>query len=89
MTLSTRCSTKLLLEEGPNEILATTGFAKGPTLEKKFADADQYPIVISHNDSFYLNFLIDEAGTYSCLLFKNMQACQMRLMTLVPSQFAV
>ena len=58
---------KLLLEEGPIEIPGYYELREKVLRLKKFADADQYPIVISHNDFFYLNFLIDEAGTYSLI----------------------
>lgn len=58
---------KLLLEEGPIEIPGYYELREKVLRLKKFADADQYPVVISHNDFFYLNFLIDEAGTYSLI----------------------
>lgn len=58
---------KLLLEEGPIEIPGYYELREKVLRLKKYADADQYPVVISHNDFFYLNFLIDEAGTYSLI----------------------
>lgn len=58
---------KLLLEEGPIEIPGYYELREKVLRLKKHADADQYPVVISHNDFFYLNFLIDEAGTYSLI----------------------
>ena len=58
---------KLLLEEGPIEIPGYYELREKVLRLKKFADADQYPVVISHNDFFYLNLLIDEAGTYSLI----------------------
>lgn len=58
---------KLLLEEGPIEIPGYYELREKVLRLKKYADADQHPVVISHNDFFYLNFLIDEAGTYSLI----------------------
>lgn len=58
---------KLLLEEGPIEIPGYYELREKVLRLKKYADADQYPVVISHNDFFYLNFLIDEAGSYSLI----------------------
>lgn len=58
---------KLLLEEGPIEIPGYYELREKVLRLKKYADADQYPVVISHNDFFYLNFLIDETGTYSLI----------------------
>ena len=58
---------KLLLEEGPIEIPGYYELREKVLRLKKHADADQYPVVISHNDFFYLNFLIDEAGSYSLI----------------------
>lgn len=58
---------KLLLEEGPIEIPGYYELREKVLRLKKHADADHYPVVISHNDFFYLNFLIDEAGSYSLI----------------------
>ena len=58
---------KLLLEEGPIEIPGYYELREKVLRLKKYADADQYPVVISHNDFFYLNFLIDESDTYSLI----------------------
>ena len=58
---------KLLLEEGPIEIPGYYELREKVLCLKKYADADQYPVVISHNDFFYLNFLIDEGGNYSLI----------------------
>ena len=58
---------KLLLEEGPIEIPGYYELREKVLRLKKYADADEYPVVISHNDFFYLNFLIDEAGSYSLI----------------------
>lgn len=58
---------KLLLEEGPIEIPGYYELREKVLRLKKHADADQYPVVISHNDFFYLNFLIDESDTYSLI----------------------
>ncbi len=57
---------KLLLE-GSIEIPGYYSCEKVPALEE-VATQDQYQLLFHHNDFFYLNFLIGEAGTYSLII---------------------
>lgn len=50
----------LLAEHGPIDVPGYRELAEMAQRAKKFADADGAPTCLTHNDFFYLNFLIDE-----------------------------
>ena len=58
---------RLLLEDGPIEVPGYQELKDKVMRLKEHADADGYPICVSHNDFFELNFLVDEQGTMSLI----------------------
>lgn len=51
---------KLLLEHGPIDVPGYQEMADLARRVKEYADADGAPVCLTHNDFFYLNFLLDE-----------------------------
>lgn len=50
----------LLLEHGPIDVPEYQKMADMARRVKKHADADEAPVCLTHNDFFYLNFLLDD-----------------------------
>lgn len=58
---------KLLAERGPIEIPGYNELKEKILRLKELAEKDGFPRCVSHNDFFYLNFLIDEQDEYSLI----------------------
>ncbi|MFC2704804.1 MAG: phosphotransferase [Olsenella profusa] len=58
---------RLLLEGGPIEVPGYQELKDKVMRLKEHADADGYPICVSHNDFFELNFLVDENDAMSLI----------------------
>ncbi len=58
---------RLLAERGPIEIPGYSDLKDKVLRLRDLAEKDGFPRCVSHNDFFYLNFLIDERGEYSLI----------------------
>ena len=58
---------RLLAERGPIEIPGYNELKEKVLQLKELAEKDGFPRCVSHNDFFYLNFLIDEQDEYSLI----------------------
>ena len=58
---------RLLLEHGPIEVPGYFELKEKVLRLKSYADGDGYPLCVSHNDFFELNFLVEQDGRMSLI----------------------